>query len=95
MNTRRLLVQVTMLQLTGEKEAGVSDTKAALSLWVQGQKFTDRHGSQWEVKTIMHLPGEEALGRRAVCAEEGHRIPEKPRGSLFGCQRCDMVFSAS
>jgi hypothetical protein len=88
-----LLMQVTMQRETGLPLANDKErAQAALSLWAQGQTFLDKDEVCWTVGTVMHLPDNEAQGRRAVCAEEGHVIPEKPRGTVFGCKRCDVVF---
>lgn len=86
-----LLAQVAMMQKSGLPVAK-DRAQAALSLWAQGQVFQDKDEVWWEVGPIMHLSDNEAQGRRAVCAEEGHVIPEKPRGTVFGCKRCDVVF---
>lgn len=91
MKSHSLLVQVTLTQESGLVVAK-DRAQAALSLWAQGQTFLDKDEVCWTVGTVMHLPDNEAQGRRAVCAEEGHVIPEKPRGTVFGCQRCDVVF---
>lgn len=89
---KTIFVAVSMESLDGVEPTREA-AHAALALHVQGQPVTHQaSGGQWLVKTAILYPGEEMIGRRAVCAEEGHRIPEKPRDSTFGCQRCDLVF---
>lgn len=94
MKKKPLLAEIWIVRTSGLVMTN-EDFRArrALSMHVQGAKYQDPDGDWWEFGGVCHTETMEMLGRRQVCAEEGHLIPEKPKGSSFGCRRCDFVFT--
>lgn len=89
-----LLAEIFVVRTSGPVSAREADkAKRALSLAVQGTKYQDPDGDWWEFGGVCHVESMEMLGRRSVCADEGHVIPERPKGHTFGCSRCDFVFT--
>lgn len=98
MKRRQLLAEIYVERKTGVVQTGPHElgrARRALSLFVQGMTFTDPDGDVWEFGTVMHADRQEMIGRREVCAEEGHVLPEKVYGGTMGCKRCDYIFVGS
>lgn len=91
-----LLAEIFIVQKSGVPILGRAGTNAArtvLSTSLQGKKIQDDKLNWWEIGTVLHTDSLEMLGKRAVCAEEGHVIPAAPKESSFGCKRCDYIFT--
>lgn len=91
-----VLAEIYMVQKTGlpmMHQYGMNRARKLVSLNVQGMKIEDEDGHSWEIGTVMHVDSMEMLGKRAVCAEEGHVLPEVIKTRSFGCKRCDYVFT--
>lgn len=89
-----LLAEIYVVQKSGLPlgAQGTDKARRALSLAVQGMQYQDPDDRWWEFGTVLHADRQAMIGRREVCAEEGHVIPEKPKGTSFGCARCDYTF---
>ena len=88
-----VLAELHVVRKTGLVTTGDADkARRAVSLALQRLEFEDPDGDWWTFGTVMHMPAMEALGRRAVCEEEGHKLPLVVTAKTFGCQRCDYVF---
>lgn len=89
----RLLAEITIEHVEGGPTPSLHAAQAALSLMTQYAGYTDKDNRRWKIQTLMHTPSQAMLGKREVCASEGHVIPPKPTTSSFGCARCDFVFT--
>lgn len=93
-----LLAEISVVRKSGTVQMGEKElgrARRALSLAVQGLQYQDPDGDWWDFGTVMHADREAMIGRREVCGEEGHVLPEKVCGSVIGCKRCDYVFVGS
>lgn len=92
---RNLLAEIYVMRRSGTVQMGDKElgrARRALSLFVQGASYQDPDGDMWEFGTVLHADRQAMIGRREVCGEEGHVLPEKVRGGTIGCGRCDYVF---
>lgn len=90
-----LLAEIVVTRKSGTVQADTVEkgrARRALSLFVQGQTYTDPDGDVWEFGTVMHAHKQAMIGRREVCADEGHVLPDKVYGGTMGCKRCDYLF---